>query len=256
VNAPSLPAETAAMIEKALVQLKEVHGVEVVFTTDPLVRISGWPVHFQVRGDQTFCFWKGVSNPNRPEFDLGNCLHLIPVYHPIVAGAKAICAVNGYTGALIGQKNGRVNSLDCPIQAAVSQANYAWLRMKHPFKAEGDSFTAFWPPKHQLSDQDQAGLFGLLVAALNLDNSFVDIGGGFQPPLDYPSRVLEEKKIDSPYPGKRPDFPARGSEHSCVWEYLVLKREGVLEESFVPTWFLQEGWLDIYEGYIPEELLS
>ena len=40
---------------------------------------------------------------------------------------------------------------------------------------------------------------------------------------------------------------ARGSEEHCVWAYRVLQQEGKLERSYVPSWFISEGWLEIYK---------
>ena len=42
----------------------------------------------------------------------------------------------------------------------------------------------------------------------------------------------------------------RGSEHSCVWEYRTLQREGRLAGAFVPAWFHRENWLGKYENAV------
>ncbi len=57
--------------------------------------------------------------------------------------------------------------------------------------------------------------------------------------------------IESPYPRANKTHSARGSENDVVWQYLTLQQEGLLEDATIPSWFLEEGWLEIYEGIEP-----
>lgn len=79
-------------------------------------------------------------------------------------------------------------------------------------------------------------LAAYLRAALRLDSRYVAVSGGFNPPLRHPSNYLGIRYAS-----------LRGSEHSCVWEYRVLEREGSLGGAFVPQWLHSEGWLAKYE---------
>jgi hypothetical protein len=88
-----------------------------------------------------------------------------------------------------------------------------------------------------LSDEARDTLVKLVRAALEEDDTFIGVSGGFSPPFDSPYNVRMVR-------GAR--HHVRGSENHCVWAYRTLKAEGRLDGAIIPKWFWDERWLDAY----------
>lgn len=205
-------------------------------------------LEFTVEEPNSFTFWKSESRPQ------GNDdLHIVPSYHPAMNGWKEVGLVNGDTDYYIRGKT--VAHFYCPTEAQTGKdlqyKSSSWGHLKHPFRAEGQDMQLEVDTTKMRSTEGVDELAEVLRASLGLDKTYVAISGGFQPPMKCPNNRLLEIKRKSPYP--RADHSgrghvARGSESHCVWAYRTLLEEGVLDKSYVPAWFKQEGWLEIYEG--------
>jgi hypothetical protein len=196
-----------------------------------------------------FSFWRSEEVPTGRGWDL----HVVPSYHPVMDGWKAVGMVNGATDAYI---SGRaVRSIYCPKAAQSDRhgRNFgsSWNHVKHPFYAFGRSMSIKLITTKMRSREGVEELIKLLRAALGQDKRYVEISGGFSAPMKCAHNRLLELNRPSPWPEAhrpRASHVARGSEEHCVWAYLTLKAEGTLDKSHVPDWFLKEGWLEIYEG--------
>jgi len=211
-------------------------------------------LRFTVKKPDRFIFWNNRSMPSGKGWDL----HLIPPYHPVLSGWKSTDMVNGATDAYISHKSAHrtVRSISCPKAAQVDRhhGNFgtSWNHVKHPFCAIGRSVLLRLATTKVRSAGGVEELSNLLRASLGLDEKYVAISGGFLPPLARPPNRLNQIGRRSPWPkaaeNQRMGNTVRGSESHCVWAYRVLREEGVLEQSHVPSWFIPEGWLEIYEG--------
>jgi hypothetical protein len=115
--------------------------------------------------------------------------------------------------------------------------------MKHPAKAEGQSFEADISKHHVLSDKGVNTVVELLTSALGLSRSYVAVIGGFNSPYDRPAYVARKHDIRL----TTREGEVRGSEDHCAWTYYTLLREeGHLRDSYVPEWFYAEDWLKAY----------
>jgi hypothetical protein len=206
-------------------------------------------LQFSVNKPDRFIFWKRESIPIGQGWDL----HVVPHYHPVMSGWKAIGMVNGTTDAYIG--GNAVRSICCPKAAQSDRhgRNFgsSWGRMKHPFYATGRSMGIGLTKTKVRSKEGVEELTELLRASLGLKKQYVEISGGFRAPLKCAHNRLLEINRRSPYlkaKYSRDGHVARGSEEHCVWAYRTLTDEGVIEKSHVPAWLLSEGWLEIYEG--------
>lgn len=205
-------------------------------------------VNFTVGKPNRFIFWKSESVPNG-DWDL----HVVPPYHPVMNGWTSISMVNGATDANI--RGAAIKSIYCPKAAQSDRhgGNFgsSWNHVKHPFYAIGRSMSLEVSPVKVLSSDGVQELIKVLRASLGLDKHYVDISGGFRAPMKCAHNRLIE--IDRRSPWKGADYGrasgnvTRGSEEHCVWAYRTIKKEGFLDTSHVPAWFIPEGWLEIYE---------
>lgn len=185
-------------------------------------------LEFFLLDENRFRFWFHIeeSAMNNPK-----SLHIIPFYHPVMQGWKKFGLVNGDTDSLIGKSKQGIDRLYCPPEAMGIQKGFgSWSHVNHPFYAEGKSFIVEINEKI-LSIDGMKSLMELLFAALNINNSYVPISGGFHSSYDHPGNFSEN---------------ARGSEDHCVWAYQTLGKEDKLKEAFVPEWFYNEKWLERY----------
>ncbi|KKR37739.1 MAG: hypothetical protein UT69_C0002G0001, partial [Candidatus Yanofskybacteria bacterium GW2011_GWE1_40_10] len=235
-------AISAAIEQVGVAGLKyEVIPQRMIFDTELMVR-------FTVEEPNSFTFWHSQSRPGG-----GFDLYIVPAYHPVMNGKESVGMVNGATDAYI--RGNAVRSIYCPedAQATDPSKNFgtSWNHVKHPFYATGRSMAVKLITTKVRSAESMEELTQLLRAALGLDNKYVDISGGFNAPLKCGYNRIVELGIRSPYPQaeyRRGGNITRGSEQHCVWSYRVLKEEGQLEKAYIPSWFIKEGWLKIYEG--------
>ena len=170
-----------------------------------------------------------------------------------MSGRESVGLVNGGTDSYI--SGNAVRSIYCPedAQALDSSNNFgtSWNHVKHPYYAKGQSFRVSLITTKVRSAEGMRELTKLLRAILGLGNEYLGISGGFHAPLKSDHNRLLEIGRRSPWPQaeyERGGNIARGSEQHCVWAHRVLKEEGQLEKAYVPLWFVDEGWLQIYEG--------
>ena len=204
---------------------------------------------FTVAKPERFTFWKSESVPTGQDWDL----HVVPSYHPVMNGWKAVGLVNGATDAYI--RGNAVRSIYCPTAAQSDRhgRNFgtSWNYVKHPFYAVGRSMSIRLITTKVRSREGVEELTELLRAALGQGKQYVEISGGFNAPMKCAHNRLLELNRRSPWPDahrRGAVHVARGSEEHCVWAYRTLKAEGVLDKAHVPSWFIKEGWLEIYEG--------
>lgn len=200
---------------------------------------------FSVKGPKRFTFWNCMSKPSGGMFDL----HIVPSYHPVMKDWTSVGMVNGSTDAYIaGNTIERVFSPEEARSGREKLLGSSWDHVNHPFYVDGCHIEIVVNASRLRSAEGTEELVNFLRASLNLDNKYVNISGGFKAPLRCAHNRLVELKKPSPWKeAERGVHLARGSEEHCVWAYRTLKTEGVLEKSHVPSWFLSEGWLDIYK---------
>jgi hypothetical protein len=150
--------------------------------------------------------------------------------------------INGDTDALI--SGDAVRSVCAPAEStATEQHNIfgaSWTKTLHPVKAEGQSFEVTISPRHVLSEKGVSTVVSLLADALGSTNTYVGVSGGFRSSYTHPANAVRRYGI-RPARGE-----ARGSEGHCAWTYHTLQAEGKLAGSYVPEWFISEGWLKAY----------
>ncbi len=169
-------------------------------------------------GPRKFRFWKDLY----PESDL----HVIPPYHPVRHPERIKAGlINGDTDALITREDSGIYSIHCPLQAAVGTDLFGSWKTKHPFFAEGHEIRMEIDPLLFQTRSACDLLAKILIATLELDDTYMPVSGGFSPPHDRFRRG------------------SRGSEEMAAWEYRTLEREGKLEGAIVPPWLEKEGWL-------------
>ena len=170
------------------------------------------------KNPRLFRFWKSVRKNDR--------LHIVPPYHPVLqsGAAHALFLINGSTDALIAHHHLGINHIQCPVQAVRQQGGSpsGWVT-KHPIKAEGYEVPLMIDPSACQSQEAVDHFVTLLTAMLGLNESYVGVSGGFEPP------------------GRRRG--KRGSEMHTVWTYNTLKQEGRLEGASIPSWLFEEGWV-------------
>jgi hypothetical protein len=205
---------------------------------------------FHVKRPNRFIFWHAADVP-RPGrfFDL----HVVPSYHPVMNGWQEVGMVNGATDAYISGK--AVRSVFCPRASRVETGHRflssGWNYVKHPYQVTGQWMQLEVDTTMLRSEEGVAELVKVLRGSLGINKTYVAISGGFYPPIKSAHNRLVELRRPSPWPEAhkpRAQHLARGSEAHCVWTYRTLKEERKLNESYVPGWFKQEGWLGIYEG--------
>lgn len=169
------------------------------------------------KNPRLFRFWKDVRK--------NDSLDIVPPYHPVLqsGAARMPFLINGTTDALIAYYLGIVY-IQCPVQAVRQQGGSprGWVT-EHPIKAEGYEVPLMIDPTACQSREAVDHFVALLTAMLGLDESYVGVSGGFEPP------------------GRRRG--KRGSEMHAVWTYHTLKQEGQLEGASIPSWLFEEGWV-------------
>ncbi|HEU0050714.1 MAG TPA: hypothetical protein VFQ60_01505 [Patescibacteria group bacterium] len=182
-------------------------------------------------GGRPFRFWRWADKPQ------SEALYLVPRFHPYLAGKRAVIHMNGDTDAYIGKHDACIRSIQAPTdspQSSGSAFGSTYSRMQNPFFAQGKSFIFELSDHIYLSRAGADALKEMVLSALEHGDTYIEVIAGFDPPYTYPTNL-------KPKVGR-----VRGSEPACVWQYLVLKRDNALDGSFVPPWFLREGWLEIY----------
>ena len=200
---------------------------------------------FRVKRPRLFAFWNSASTPGS-----GWDLEIVPDYHPLMLGKKSIAMVNGDTDYHI--RGYAVERIFCPTVSQAKPSSFmssSWTHVKHPYRAIGRGVDMAISLTRIRSAQGIEELVRILRAALAVDDTYVEISGGFRAPLQYPGNRLLQLGRESPRSDRRRRHDeVRGSEGSCVWQYRVLQKEGVLEKAHIPPWFTKEGWLGIYKG--------
>lgn len=207
-------------------------------------------IRFTVHKPHAFAFWKCEWMPSNPN----TALNIIPSYHPTMKRWHQQELINGDTDACIG--NDLVRYIYAPkASQALQEKNIfgaSWSHINHPYRAVGRSLELRLIGPKMLSQDSVDLLTRILRSALNLDDTYIAVSGGFDAPLSYPANKINRLGIRSPYPhadyGAATAPIARGSEAHCVWAYRVLETEGEIHRAFIPFWFIQERWLQIYEG--------
>lgn len=208
-------------------------------------------LRFTVAKPERFTFWASMSKP-RSESSSWN-LYIIPSYHPVMNGKVGVGMINGATNACI--RGSAIRFVFCPKAAKSNRHRTniftSWDGVKHPFCAIGRSVEIGLSMTKVRSKEGAFELVNVLRAALGKDDTYIEVSGGFREPIVCAHNRLIGLNRRSPWPDADHSGRGhldRGSEAYCVWAYHTLKEEGVLDTSYVPSWFYKEGWLEIYEG--------
>lgn len=218
-------------------------------------RLLGSPyeryARFRLRDHRRFTAWHAIW-----PLHVTN-LYIMPAYHPTANEQKPACLINGDTDHICRMEGGRSTVLGycfCPEESVVvtdgrplkSVRQLSWSHVKHPYYAKGREFYCSLHVNALRSKGGVEELVRVLRAAIGKSEEFVEVSGGFRAPFQIPHNRLLELGIKMPGEKRSP----RGSEAFCVWAYRTLLREGakVLHQAQVPSWFLREGWLSIYEN--------
>jgi len=245
--------ETFTQLLNAVVaEIKDEHGVEIGWILPDVKGLNQkeieiavakailekrTKIEFIILDKNKFTFWKSIHwSPDRYERD--DLLHIIPAYHPEKMDWQRTGLINGATDAFIGSHEHGLDYIYCPQEAQTkSSFGTSWNNINHPYYAQGRSMTIEISTEKLISQRSFDLLKNVILSALNLNKTFIEISGGFYPPYTHPCNASS-----IPYES------CRGSENSCVWEYRQLEQEGQLADSIIPPWFHKEGWLDIYAG--------
>jgi hypothetical protein len=200
---------------------------------------------FELHSKHEFSFWTCASLPDSVIDDI----YIVPKYHPVRNGKKGIHMINGDTDH---RTHGySIVSVQSPIEARTAigeqRSPSTWAHMKHPFCASGKSVVVTVRSGLLRTEDGVRELSRFLRAALGTTEEYVEVCGGFSAPFKSAHNLLIEKGIPSPSPKKHFGQWTRGSEEYCVWAYRTLLAEGELEGAYIPNWFIEEGWLDIYK---------
>lgn len=234
------PSMTYVLL-KATEYIERAHGIKLMYSaTRSTLGGMNFDLTFRITGDQMFCVWKSVNTPNKHyDSSSSSWLHICPSYHPCFTGAESVGLINGDTDAFIGRHNLGIDSITSPQESRTSEKQLlsaTWSHVNHPFYCEGRTLGMRVSFARLLSEQSYQLLLSILLGALNLENKYLEVSGGFRSPYPYPQRPRGNG--------------VRGSENSVVWEYRTLVAEGRLRGSIVPSWFERERWLDAY----PEQM--
>lgn len=219
--------------------------VPVTFTLGTVDFRNIHTVTFKVDSPAKFRGWHNVLS------SMSN-LYIVPAYHPgLDQGKKSQGLINGHTNALI--RGDAVEEIMCPNYGGVELSYLVmsgWSTVSHPFYAEGSEVTFEVKPDKLLSTKGTEEVKTLLLALLELENTYMLVNGGFDSPYDNPENVMRKRGMAAQLAFGR----ALGSEDFCVWAHQILEQEGALETARIPTWFKREGWLEAYEaeGYVLE----
>ncbi len=166
-----------------------------------------------------FRFWRNVIMPLSGG---GLDLHVVPRYHPKrQTGRTEVAMVNGDTDGNIRGK--AVRYLFSPKAARISDGvSSTWSKLKHPFYAAGNGFSAKLIPMQILSKEGVEEVVQMLLGALERDGKYIVISGGFRPPVGTPAIHHAGRQL--------------GSEQFCYWARQVLEEEGELAGAHIPSW--------------------
>jgi hypothetical protein len=185
---------------------------------------------FHIKSDHVFRVWKALSNAS-------SVFYITPSYHPRLQNAHSVGLINSGTDSLIGENDNGICRVTSPAQARTSPSVFGtWQYLNHPYYAEGNNLGVQLSIIRILSQDGYDLLVRLLRGALNVNNLYLEVISGFFSPYAYPQ--------------KPQDKVVRGTEHDVVWQYRTLEKEGKLEGSVIPDWFMGEKWLEVY----PEEI--
>jgi len=202
-------------------------------------------VTFIVESPARFRVWHNLHRPG-PDGDFD----IVPGYHPCMNGRLSLGLVNGETDGFV--TGLAIDSVYAPEGSAIKQSFLtSWDGPKHPIYCAGQKIELDVSEALLLSPEGINELVEILVALLELENTYLPVSGGFRGPYEDSRVVAHQAGIRTS--SKKGE--ARGSEGHCVWTYHVLKSEGELEAAHIPPWFLAEGWLDVYARFslIPSE---
>ncbi|MDD5464206.1 MAG: hypothetical protein PHP62_03595, partial [Candidatus Moranbacteria bacterium] len=180
---------------------------------------------FEIKSDHIFKVWTS-SDSDRSSKDWR--FHFTPPYHPVMdKKKKSICMINGDTDAYIRGSELGITYVYSPEEARAKKEGFgtSWSYMKHPFYAEGKTLGVGFSSTLCMSKMGYDALYQLLIAALNMNDLYIEVNGGFNSPYDFAQNILNRKGIKSPA-GKHGSHEVRGSEEDCVWEHQVLNAEG------------------------------
>ena len=191
-----------------------------------------------------FTIWNNLSKPSPGKmFDL----HIVPDYHPCMSEKmNDVGFINGSTDAYI--RGYAIDSIYPPIEAMVQREKTfgsSWSYINHPFKATGKTFTMRVSYFKLFTEMGINEITVVLKAALNSENTYLSVSGGFYGPYDHQENVLNRllrEGITEFQNSKR----NRGSEPHCMWAYYFLEKEGSLYKAYVPNWFYEERWREAY----------
>lgn len=205
-------------------------------------RNLSFQVIFGIKSNHSFCIWKNVPAPSRNfGVDSPGWAHITPAYHPVLKGAKNVGLIDAATNSLVGKHEMGIDAIYSPTESRRNGSSSdseisSWCSINHPFCAKGRSLEVKLSATQIVSFDACELLLRVLTAALDLDDLFLGVRGGFCPPYEY-HQVAHGAKV-------------RGTESMVAWEYNTLKKEGKLEDSFVPSWFVNEGWVKEYSGVV------
>jgi hypothetical protein len=229
--------EKAGLTEKVILTMKET----TFRTSDPMMEIEASITPGE------FTFWNYGSNPIDSKLDDRYHLHIVPHYHPRMNNTmKCIGGINGATDSY---RQKTIDEIHCPHNEdtpVIKRGFGTWNYVPHPYKAVGTKFemTVFY---FKLLTQEGIDEIAEVLKAVSGDaNTYIEVIGGFNPPFDSGDRVLKRliSKGHTEFQETLKNF--RGSESSCMWEYNTLKEEGVLDKAYIPKWFTEKKWLEIY----------
>jgi hypothetical protein len=224
-------------VEDAVVEAIRITGAEISFSVREHNKRSDSTVSILIlthNPHDQFVFWKAVSDPSleRPL--------IVPQYHPIIKGGQYRYSVTDQNG--LSQGNAILNVYPPHDAVAHHTGRVDWTHINHPYRAVGRDLEMTIDGIQIRTTDGVRELAQFLIDALGLGKYYVAVIGGFHPPLQHPSNRIE--RLGIAFPSGKPD----GRESSFVWQYRVLSDEGELTRAYVPSRFIDEGWLTIYEG--------
>jgi hypothetical protein len=202
-----------------------------------------------ITSPRDFVFWKEEWKPRAGEDSID--LRIVPGFHPCMErGGKRTILVNGDNAWTIQGVGLRYVYPPQGSQAAGDvQSMSSWAHMQNPFSARGNEFTVTVDGDTIRTKEGAEALFNLLRGTFEIDGAWVGVSGGFRAPFQSAHNRIASLGIPSPYPRAKPGgILARGSEAHCVWAYYHLLADDRLKDAYIPKWFIDEGWLNIYEG--------
>jgi len=235
------------MLDNLMMDIREKLGILIKLKEGKWMDNDHITATFECTDENNFKVWNACSDGPGSSWRL----HFTAPYHPVMDSKKqSFCMINGSTDYYIRGGDEGIRHVYSPEDARTNKDGFgtSWSYLKHPFYAEGKTLGVEFSATLCMAKSGYQTLYNLLSAALNRNNLYVSVNGGFNSPYDYPENILNRKGMPSPAGNQGGGHTVRGSEDDCVWEYRTLKKEGQLKNSLAPDWFFPEGWLDIYKG--------